>query len=90
MTSHNVIDEELLICLQDVIVDRFYIALLSALEQTHSTLVPRDFPWVTAAFLSFDYSKYLQRYFDITWLVPRETATFSTHIMCAPYNHAIL
>ena len=30
---------------------------------------------------------YIQRYWDVTWLVPRETAV-SAHVLCAPYNHA--
>ena len=24
----------------------------------------------------------------VTWLVPRETAAVSAHVLCTPYNHA--
>ena len=26
--------------------------------------------------------------FVVTWLVPRETAVVSAHVLCTPYNHA--
>ena len=32
---------------------------------------------------------YLQCCFVATWLVPRETAVFSAHVLCTPYNPCI-
>ena len=29
-----------------------------------------------------------QHYLVVTWVMPRETAAVSTHVMCTPYNHA--
>ena len=31
---------------------------------------------------------YLQRYLVVAWLVPRETAAISAHVLCMPSNHA--
>ena len=31
---------------------------------------------------------YLQPYYDVPWLVPREAAAVSAHVLCTPYNHA--
>ena len=68
-------------------VGRFYIALYSALEHTHCTLVARDFKWSS-------YWRFLQRalnihlssgvaasLFRVTWLVPLETAAISARSM---------
>ena len=46
---------------------------------------------LTVAFTQrvFEYSpKWLQRCFSCAWLVPRETAAISAHVLCTPYNHA--
>ena len=31
---------------------------------------------------------YLQRHLVVAWLLPRETAAVSTHVLCTPKNHA--
>ena len=33
---------------------------------------------------------HLLRYSVVTWLVPREAAAISTHVMCTPYSHVDL
>ena len=65
------------------------IVLFSALKQTHCDLVSCDFERLTAAFIArFLISTKvanLQRYLVVTWLVPRETAAVSVHILCTPF-----
>ena len=56
----------------------FYIALFSALEQTHCAR-----GW--KAFLNIHRSGVLT---TLAWLVPRETAAVSAQVLCTPYNHA--
>ena len=66
-----------------VVVDHFYKALFSALEQTHCALAAYNSQRVTrfktffySAFLTISFDVvYLQRCLLVTWLVPRETAT---------------
>ena len=66
-----------------VVVDRFYIVLFSALEQTHHARMRCarviSFLWCVVLFLSFLSTEvmYLQRCLIVTWLVPRETAAIS-------------
>ena len=89
-----------------VILDRFYIGLFSALEQTHCAHFACDSKWVTVFF----YSAFLfifilcvcvcvclspevvcqQRYWVVAWLVPRETAAVSAQALCTPCNHALV
>ena len=75
------------------IIHRFYIALFSALKPTRCAYVE----WVTASFFPFFFIArfsisnevvYWQRNLLVIWLVPRETAAVSAHVMCTPYNHA--
>ena len=57
-------------------------------------LVVCDSKWATVAFYTahFEYNyngpKWLQRCLVVTWLVPRETAAVSAHVLCRLYNHA--
>ena len=65
-----------------VVVDRFYMALFSALEQTHCAFVAHDFEGVTVfvSYSAFGIATevvYLSVVWLVTWLVPRETAAFS-------------
>jgi len=39
-------------------------------------------------FLNMHPSVYLQRYLVVSWMVPRETAAVSAHVLCTPYKHA--
>ena len=39
-------------------------------------------------FLFKKWCAYLQRYLVVAWLVPRETAAVSAHVLCTPYTHA--
>ena len=39
-------------------------------------------------FLFKQWCAYLQRYLVVAWLVPRETAAVSAHVLCTPYTHA--
>ena len=81
-----------------IAIDCFDIALFSAIEQTHCALVAWNSEWVTVSFYSaFVFVlvllisikvAYLPRYLVVTWLVPRETAAVSVHVLCTPYNHA--
>ena len=78
-------------------VHRFSRALFATLEQTHRALVTCDCNWVVMAFSSTFFFcffliltevVYLQRCLVVTWLVPRETAAVSGHVLCTPYSHA--
>ena len=63
--------------------------LFSDLKQTHCVLVSCDFERLTAAFIvPFLISTkvvYLQRCLVVAWLVPRETAAVSAHILCTRF-----
>ena len=79
------------LCRPAVVVDRFYISVFSALEQTHCALVACDSNWVTVAFYS-------------AFWISTEVVYLSTvqllhgwchlkllplwHVLCTPYNHA--
>ena len=71
----------LLFIIINIIIDRFYMALFSALEQTHCAFVACKSEWVTVALYSaFSISTEvvcLHRCLVVTWLVPRETAAVS-------------
>ena len=60
------------------VVDRFYIALLSALKETHCTLVACNSKQVTAAFYGAFWTSmkvvYLKHCLVLTWLMSHETA----------------
>ena len=64
-----------------VLLDRFYAAPFSALEQTHCALVACDFQWVNVdvygAFLISTEVVYSRRYLVLTWLALRKTAAVS-------------
>ena len=63
--------------------------LLSAFEQTHCTHLACDSEWATLSFFyrAF-YGIHQQRCLVVTWLVTRQTAAVSVHILCTPHNHA--
>ena len=71
-----------------IIIDRFYIALFSALERTHCA---RMLLYISDHFFKFCYSAFLNIHRSgvltaLTWLVPRETAAVSVQVLCTPYN----
>ena len=72
-----------------IIINRFYIALFSALEQTHCARMWST--WVNSfysAFLNIHRSGVLTA---LAWLVPQESAareSQSRRVLCTPYNHA--
>ena len=39
-------------------------------------------------FFIFTEAVHLQRYLVVTWLVPRQNAAVSAHVLCTSYNHA--
>ena len=70
-----------------IIIDRFYIALFSALEQTQCARMwfhMSDWLFI-ARFLNIHRSGVLTA---LAWLVPHETAADSAQVLCTPYNHA--
>ena len=75
-----------------VIIDCFYIALFSALEQTHCVHVACDTERVAVSFYcalcNIHRSDVLTALliFWLLWLVPCEAAAVSAHVLCAPYN----
>ena len=44
--------------------------------------------FVLLLFLFKKWCAYLQCYLVVAWLVPRETAAVSAHVLCIPYTHA--
>ena len=74
--------------------DRFYIALFSALKQTHCVLVACDSECVAIASYSAILTMStgvvcLQRCSVVTWLVPWDVKRLpSRSVLCTPYNHA--
>ena len=76
-----------------IIIDRFCIALFSALEQTHCAHVACDFQGVIVyilyrVFLISTEVVYWQRSLVVAWLVLRETAAVSAQVLCTPFTHA--
>ena len=65
--------------------DCFYIALFSALEQTHCARMWFYMKWLAfySAFLNVHRSGVLTA---LAWLVPHETAAVSAQVLCTPYN----
>ena len=70
-----------------IIIDRFYIALFSALEQTHFAHVACDSEGVTVSFYSALFIIHRSGVLAAL-LVPCETAAVSVHVLCKPYNYA--
>ena len=67
-----------------IMIDRFYIALFSALKQTHCTLVAVAF---YSAVLNIHQNGTLIAPFGC-YLMLCETAAVLVHVLCIPYNHA--
>ena len=63
--------------------DRFYIALFSALEQTHCARM-----WFYMSDFFFFFLQGSGVLTALAWLVPHETAAVSAQVLCTPYNHA--
>ena len=65
------------------VVDRFYVALFSALEQTHCALVTCNSKWATSFYSTLLTAStkvvYLQHCLVVTWLVLHETASILVH-----------
>ena len=60
--------------------DDSYVALFSALKQTHCTFDTSDSKWVTVTFYAhFSMSTKVQCCLVVTWLVPLETAAILAH-----------
>ena len=62
----------------------FYMALFYVSDQTDCTLVVFNSEWVIAALHSVFWlsPKWLKHCLVVTWLVPRETAAVSAHVLC--------
>ena len=79
-----------LLCVSIIIVDCFYIALFSALKQTHHALVTCDSEWVTfyKTFWTAAEVVDLQHCSLVAWLMLYDTGAVSEHILCTSHNHA--
>ena len=76
-----------------IITDHFYRALGSVLKQAHCTHVTCDSEGMTVAkciFLISTEVVYWQCYLVVTWLVPHETTAILAHVLCTPYNPAVV
>ena len=71
-------------------VDRFYIVLFSAFEQTHCTRMWFCMSeWLFIVFFLFSFLIHQNGVLTVlVWLVPHETAAVSALVLCTPYNHA--
>ena len=54
---------------------------------SHVILNERLQPFTALFYISIQVV-YLQRYLVVAWLVPREIAAVSAHVLCTQYNHA--
>ena len=70
-----------------VVVDCFYVALFSTLEQTHCAHMWFCMSeWLFIA--RFWISTQVVYFTVLAWQVPHETAAISAQVLCTPYNHA--
>ena len=81
--------------IQSYIIHHFYMALLSALKQTHCTHGTCDSEWATVSFLKCVNLKkksievvYRRCYVVVAWLILCEIAAFLAQVLCTPFNHA--
>ena len=91
--SHVLCFDKMCFALILLFVDRFSIALFSALEHSlHSHVILHEWPDFYCAWPAF-YSAFLNIhrsgvFTPLAWLVPHKTAAVSAHVLCTPYNHA--
>ena len=86
-----------------IIIDHFYIALFSTLEQTHSAHGACDSEWDTVStFIYFNHTQKKSFLLNhpklctdstvlvVVWQMPCETAAISAQVLCTPYNQLSL